>query len=132
DCLTGELARTLERTFPGGPGRWEVRRSSFREGGLPHQLLVISDLSQTLREEERQAWRRLLRVLGHELNNSLAPIRSMAGTLLHLLDREPPPADWRDGQRPGPPGVRRRGGAAPPFLGPPRPPRPPPPPPPGG
>jgi nitrogen fixation/metabolism regulation signal transduction histidine kinase len=96
DCLTGEVARTLERTFPGGPGRWEVRRSTFREGGLPHQLLVISDLSQTLREEERQAWRRLLRVLGHELNNSLAPIRSMAGTLLHLLTREPPPPDWRE------------------------------------
>jgi two-component system nitrogen regulation sensor histidine kinase NtrY len=96
DCLTGEVARTLERTFPGGPGRWEVRRSAFREGGLPHRLLVISDLSQTLREEERQAWRRLLRVLGHELNNSLAPIRSMAGTLLHLLEREPPPADWRE------------------------------------
>jgi nitrogen fixation/metabolism regulation signal transduction histidine kinase len=96
DCLTGEVARTLERTFPGGPGRWEVRRSTFREGGLPHRLLVISDLSQTLREEERQAWRRLLRVLGHELNNSLAPIRSMAGTLLHLLERQPPPADWRE------------------------------------
>ncbi|HTQ80925.1 MAG TPA: ATP-binding protein [Thermoanaerobaculia bacterium] len=101
DCLTGEVARTLERTFPGGPGRWEVRRSAFREEGLPHQLLVISDLSQTLREEERQAWRRLLRVLGHELNNSLAPIRSMAGTLLHLLDREPPPPDWRDDMRQG-------------------------------
>ncbi len=96
DCLAGEMARTLERTFPGGPGRWEVRRSTFREGGLPHRLLVISDLSQTLREEERQAWRRLLRVLGHELNNSLAPIRSMAGTLLHLLERQPPPADWRE------------------------------------
>ena len=105
DFLTGEVARTLERTFPGGPGgtggtagpgRWEVRRSAFREGGLPHRLLVISDLSQTLREEERQAWRRLLRVLGHELNNSLAPIRSMAGTLLHLLGREPPPDDWRE------------------------------------
>jgi signal transduction histidine kinase len=96
DCLTGEVARTLERTFPGGPGRWEVRRSTFREGGLPHQLLVISDLSQTLREEERQAWRRLLRVLGHELNNSLAPIRSMAGTLLQLLTRDPSPPDWRE------------------------------------
>jgi len=101
DCLSGELTRALDYTFPGGPGRWEVRRSSFREGGRPHQLLVISDLSQTLREEERQAWRRLLRVLGHELNNSLAPIRSMAGTLLHLLDREPPPADWRDDMRQG-------------------------------
>jgi PAS domain S-box-containing protein len=96
DCLEGEVARTLERTFPGGQGRWDVRRSSFRERGLPHQLLVISDLSQTLREEERQAWKRLIRVLGHELNNSLAPIRSMAGTLARLLEREPPPADWRE------------------------------------
>jgi two-component system, NtrC family, nitrogen regulation sensor histidine kinase NtrY len=101
DCLEGEEARTLERTFPGGPGRWDVRRSSFRERGLPHQLLVISDLSQTLREEERQAWRRLIRVLGHELNNSMAPIRSMAGTLARLLDREPPPPDWRDDMRQG-------------------------------
>ena len=101
DCLEGEVARTLEKTFPGGPGRWELRRSTFREDGLPHSLLVISDLSQTLREEERQAWKRLIRVLGHELNNSLAPIRSMAGTLASLLHRDPPPADWREDMRRG-------------------------------
>ncbi|HYH46249.1 MAG TPA: ATP-binding protein, partial [Thermoanaerobaculia bacterium] len=101
DCLEGDEARTLERSFPGGSGRWALRRSSFREEGAPHTLLVLSDLSQTLREEERQAWKRLLRVLGHELNNSLAPIRSMAGTLLRLLEREPPPADWRDDMRQG-------------------------------
>lgn len=87
---------TLDHTFPGGPGRWSVRRSRFRERGLPHRLLVISDVSRTLREEERQAWKRLIRVLGHELNNSLAPIRSMAGTLSSLLGRDVPPADWRD------------------------------------
>jgi two-component system nitrogen regulation sensor histidine kinase NtrY len=94
--LAGEEGRTLDHTFAGGPGRWDVRRSSFRERGLPHRLLVISDVSRTLREEERQAWKRLIRVLGHELNNSLAPIRSMAATLSSLLAREPPPADWRD------------------------------------
>ncbi|HVR11169.1 MAG TPA: ATP-binding protein [Thermoanaerobaculia bacterium] len=94
--LAGEEARTLDHTFPGGPGRWDVRRSRFRERGLPHRLLVISDVSRTLREEERQAWKRLIRVLGHELNNSLAPIRSMAATLSSLLDREEPPADWRE------------------------------------
>ncbi len=91
--LAGDEARTLDHTFPGGPGRWDVRRSSFRERGLPHRLLVISDVSRTLREEERQAWKRLIRVLGHELNNSLAPIRSMAATLLSLVDRQPPPDD---------------------------------------
>jgi two-component system, NtrC family, nitrogen regulation sensor histidine kinase NtrY len=94
--LEGEEVRTLDHTFPGGPGRWDVRRSRFRERGLPHRLLVISDVSRTLREEERQAWKRLIRVLGHELNNSLAPIRSMAATLASLLRREPPPADWRE------------------------------------
>lgn len=94
NCLEGQPARTLTMSFPGGAGRWGVRRSTFREGGLPHQLLVLTDLSAPLREEERQAWQRLIRVLGHELNNSLAPIKSMAGTLETLLVREPRPEDW--------------------------------------
>jgi len=99
-CLDGEPTRTAELAFPGAAGRWEVRRRAFREGGLPHQLLVITDLSRALREQERQAWQRLIRVLGHELNNSLAPIKSMAGSLGSLLLREPKPPDWReDAQR---------------------------------
>src|SRR6202011_3035763 len=65
-------------------------------GGLPHQLLVLTDLSQTLREEERKAWQRLLRVLGHELNNSLAPIKSVATSLGDLVGREPQPLDLRE------------------------------------
>jgi two-component system nitrogen regulation sensor histidine kinase NtrY len=101
DCLEAEPVRILARTFPVGPGRWDVRRSAFREGGRPHSLLVISDLSRTLSEEERQAWKRLIRVLGHELNNSLAPIRSMAATLSSLIGREPLPADWREDARGG-------------------------------
>ncbi|MFY9820172.1 MAG: ATP-binding protein [Thermoanaerobaculia bacterium] len=96
DLLEREMPPILSRTFASGPGRWEVRSSTFREGGLPHRLLVISDLSRTLREEERQAWKRLIRVLGHELNNSLAPIHSMASTLASLLTREPPPEDWKE------------------------------------
>jgi nitrogen fixation/metabolism regulation signal transduction histidine kinase len=87
---------TMQMVFPGGVGRWGVRRSTFREGGMPHQLLVLTDLSKTLREEERVAWQRLLRVLGHELNNSLAPIKSVAGSLNDLVTRESPPEDWRD------------------------------------
>ncbi|HEV7842236.1 MAG TPA: PAS domain-containing protein, partial [Pyrinomonadaceae bacterium] len=79
ECLRGEPTRTLQITSDEGVGRWGVSRSSFRERGLPHQLLVLSNLSRALREEERQAWRRLVRVLGHELNNSLAPIKSIAG-----------------------------------------------------
>lgn len=80
-CLEGEHARTMELSFPGGSGRWGMRRGSFRQGGLPHDLIVLSDLSRALRDEERQAWQRLIRVLGHELNNSLAPIQSVAQSL---------------------------------------------------
>jgi len=95
DCLEISGAETITRAFPGGSGSWEVRRATFREGGRPLNLLVITDLSRALREQERQAWQRLIRVLGHELNNSLAPIKSMAATLSALLARDPPPADWR-------------------------------------
>src|SRR6202020_2641333 len=76
-----EAARTMELSFPGGSGRWGMRRGAFRQGGLPHHLVVLNDLSRTLRDEERQAWQRLIRVLGHELNNSLAPIQSVAQSL---------------------------------------------------
>jgi nitrogen fixation/metabolism regulation signal transduction histidine kinase len=96
DCLSGETTRTLQMSFPRGSGRWEVHRSTFREHGAPHQLLVLSDLSRALREEERQAWQRLVRVLGHELNNSLAPIKSIAGSLESLVVREPQPPDWKE------------------------------------
>ena len=96
DWLGASEPRISDRTFPGGSGRWEVRRAVFREDGRPHDLLVITDLSRALREEERLAWQRLLRVLGHELNNSLAPIRSMAATLAKLLAVEPLAEDWRD------------------------------------
>jgi len=92
---------TMQMVFPGGFGRWDIRRSTFREGGAQHQLLVLTDLSQTLREEERNAWQRLLRVLGHELNNSLAPIKSVAGSLADLMVREPEPVDWREDMQRG-------------------------------
>jgi nitrogen fixation/metabolism regulation signal transduction histidine kinase len=101
DCLGGESQSTLQKSFPGGAGRWEVHRSTFRERGAPHQLLVLSDLSRALREEERQAWQRLVRVLGHELNNSLAPIKSIAGSLESLVIRETQPSDWKEDMRRG-------------------------------
>jgi two-component system nitrogen regulation sensor histidine kinase NtrY len=101
DCLDGEAPRVINTAFPGGVGRWEIRRSSFRQGGRPHELLVLSDLSQPLREEERQAFQRLIRVIGHEMNNSLAPIKSIAGSLATILERDPPPSDWRDDMQRG-------------------------------
>ncbi len=95
-CYDVDQDEPLTLSFPGGSGRWGVRRSTFRERGLPHELLVLTDLSRTLREEERRAWQRLVRVLGHEMNNSLAPIKSLAGSLETLLRREPMPSDWKD------------------------------------
>ena len=79
-CLSCENESLLELHL-GTNARWFVRRSSFRQQGVPHTLVVLSDVSRALREEERRAWQKLIRVLGHELNNSLAPIKSIAGSL---------------------------------------------------
>lgn len=100
-CLTGETPRIVQATFPGKSGRWEIHRGSFREGGLPNQVLLISDLSSALRDEERQAWQRLIRVLGHELNNSLAPIKSVAENLGSMLGRKDRAPDWQEDMRAG-------------------------------
>ncbi len=91
--MEGETPRTMDATFPGGNGRWEVRRGTFRQDGLPHVLLVIADVSKTLREQELVAWQRIVRVLSHEINNSLAPIKSLSGSMRSLLDRSPRPPD---------------------------------------
>ena len=102
EWLEGDGTRVLSSTkFPGGTGRWGMRRTSFREGGLPHSLVVIADLSVPLREEELKAWQRLVRVLGHELNNSLAPIKSIAGSLNSILKRAQRAPDWEDDMRSG-------------------------------
>jgi nitrogen fixation/metabolism regulation signal transduction histidine kinase len=88
DLLKGEEdRRIIDSAFAGAIGRFEARRSTFRQEGKTHQLLVLADLSKTLREEERQAWKRLVRVLSHEINNSLAPIKSLGGSLQALVRR---------------------------------------------
>jgi nitrogen fixation/metabolism regulation signal transduction histidine kinase len=82
--------------FPGGVGRWELRRGSYREGGLSHQLLFFSDLTRALHEEERMAWKRLLQILRHEIDNSLTPIQSVAQSLQSLLSQQTRPKDWKE------------------------------------
>ena len=99
--LTGDSPRVHDQVFPGRGGRWEVRRTTFRQDGRPHTLVVISDLSKTLREEELLAWQRLVRVLSHEINNSLTPIKSIAGSLLTILQRTPRAPDADDDLRGG-------------------------------
>jgi two-component system, NtrC family, nitrogen regulation sensor histidine kinase NtrY len=116
EYLEGETPRTVERTFAGEAGRWEVRRTSFRQRGVPHQLLVFADLSRALREEELQAWKRLIRVLSHEINNSLTPIQSIAGSLLDLARQDSPPADWREDLEQGLAVVQGRAGALARFM----------------
>ncbi len=92
--LRSDIKHPVFMRFAGKEGRWAIRNTTFRENGIPHELLIISDLSRALREEERLAWQRLIRVLGHELNNSLAPIKSIAGTLRVMTSREQKAPDW--------------------------------------
>lgn len=90
------------------PTHWMVRRSGFRQRGMPHTLLVLSDVSTVLRERERDAWQRLIRVIGHEINNSLTPIKSIAGSLLSRsrslrtkAPDSPPAMEYADDQERG-------------------------------
>lgn len=115
-CLSGEAPRTIAASFPGAAGRWELRRTTFRLGGRPHRLVVLADVSRALREEERQAWQRLVRVLSHEINNSLTPIQSIAGSLGDLLRQEPPPADAPDDLAHGLAVIRGRAAALSRFI----------------
>jgi len=96
DCLVGDPDRAFEGEFVPGENRWQLRRTTFRQGGRPHQLVVLADLSRALRDEERSAWQRLLRVLGHEINNSLAPIQSLSATLREHVRRTPRANDWEE------------------------------------
>ena len=101
ECLTGEPERTLSLDVPGGEGRWELRRGGYRHLGRPRRLIVLSNVSRALRAEELTAWKRLIRVMSHELNNSLAPIRSLAGSLDRLVADENPPDGWQEDLRAG-------------------------------
>ena len=85
DCLSAVSEALVPLPTNSSNSRWLVRQSKFREKGVPHTLVVLSDVSRALREEERRAWQRLIRVLGHEINNSLTPIKSIAGSLSNRL-----------------------------------------------
>ncbi|PYQ51791.1 MAG: PAS domain-containing sensor histidine kinase [Acidobacteria bacterium] len=100
-ALAAAPRQVLDLAVAGTAGRFEVSGGTFRQHGLPQRLLVLTDVSRALREEERLAWQRLIRVLGHELNNSLAPIRSLADSLGQLVARQPRPDDWEADMRRG-------------------------------
>jgi nitrogen fixation/metabolism regulation signal transduction histidine kinase len=117
DLLMGDAPRVFDGAFSGGAGRYELRRSVFRQEGVPQQLLVLSNLSHVLRQEERQAWQRLIRVLAHELNNSLAPVKSIAFSLEALLAQPTPPPDRDDDLRRGLGVIRARSESLERFMG---------------
>ena len=116
EMFEGEVARTVSAAFPGASGKFAIRRSSFRQNGRPHQMLVLTDLSRALRDEERQAWQRLIRVLGHEMNNSLAPIKSLAGTMGALVAKSPRPDDWESDLQSGLSIIASRAGSLSRFM----------------
>ena len=116
DLVAGDAPRTASAPLPGGAGPWEVRRSEVRLSGVPHQLVVLTDVQRALRAEERQAWQRLVRVLGHEINNSLGPIRSIAETLRGSLARDPRPADLDEDLAGGLAVIERRSDALARFM----------------
>jgi two-component system nitrogen regulation sensor histidine kinase NtrY len=95
-CLVADNESLVELELKDSQARWLLRRSSFRQNGVPHTLVVLSDVSRALREEERRAWQRLIRVLGHELSNSLAPIKSIAGSLNSRVSATAMDADVRN------------------------------------
>lgn len=94
DCLAGSDRRLLELALPARTGRWELRRATYRNRGVTHQLVFLSDLTRTLHAEERQSWQRLIQILRHEINNSLTPIQSVAGSLKLHLKAGHCAADW--------------------------------------
>jgi two-component system, NtrC family, nitrogen regulation sensor histidine kinase NtrY len=78
--------------LPGALGPFELRVQPFRYRGRPHTLLVMTSVGRLLREEERRAHRQIISVLSHEINNSLAPIKSLAGRLQSLTAQLQQPA----------------------------------------
>jgi len=115
DLITG-APRTADLPGLGRGGPWDVRRGEIRLEGRPHQLVVLTDVQRALREEERQAWQRLVRVLGHEINNSLGPIQSIAGTLRDSLGRADRADDWEDDLERGLAVIERRAAALARFM----------------
>jgi nitrogen fixation/metabolism regulation signal transduction histidine kinase len=80
-ALANLLDTSDEDLYNTPTSRFSVRRTTFRLHGVPHTLFVLADVAAALREEERLAWQRLIRVLSHEINNSLTPIKSLAGSM---------------------------------------------------
>lgn len=116
DLLEGDVPRMVNKELRGGSGPWALRRSRFRQQGRLHELVVLSDVQRIFREEERQTWQRLVRVLGHEINNSLAPIQGLADALRRQLEHGERTPDLEEDLRSGLGIIQRRAEALGRFL----------------
>jgi signal transduction histidine kinase len=124
ELLDGSVPRMVDGRFgkreePFDPraGRWELRRGAFRLSGEQQTLVVLSDVSRALRDNEREAWRRLVRVIGHEINNSLSPIKSISESLVALVDpKRPRGPEWDEDLKDGLGVIARRAEALARFM----------------
>ncbi len=87
DLVSGD-SKVMPLNFTGQQGKFNVHMETYREGGEQQKLLFITDVSTMLRSEERKAWQSLVRVISHEINNSLSPISSISQSLQRLLNRQ--------------------------------------------
>jgi two-component system, NtrC family, nitrogen regulation sensor histidine kinase NtrY len=116
ELLEGEAPRAVRDSAALGAGPWQLRRGSFRLSGQLHSLVVLSDVSGALREQERDAWKRLIRVMGHEINNSLAPIQSISDSVIKTLGQRERPDDWEQDVQSGLSVIGRRAEALGRFM----------------
>jgi two-component system nitrogen regulation sensor histidine kinase NtrY len=100
-CLEGSEGRTEVLDLIAPQGVWQMRRSNFREKGKNHILLTLADLTAVMRQQELSAWQRMMRVLRHEISNSLAPVQSYAQTISWLIEQQPLPDNWLSESREG-------------------------------
>ncbi|TDR44826.1 PAS domain-containing protein [Tahibacter aquaticus] len=79
--------RVVDFRFPGAESRWQVSQQFYRRQGRPSRIVFVVDLRLALAEEEILVWQRLIRVISHEVNNSLTPIMSLCQTLENVVAR---------------------------------------------
>jgi two-component system, NtrC family, nitrogen regulation sensor histidine kinase NtrY len=91
EALRAAVARGGDGLFgvPGEDGEdvYQLTRRGFRLNGRLHELFLVRYLAAELRRQEVQTWKRVIRVISHELNNSLAPIASLAHSGAELVRR---------------------------------------------
>ncbi len=103
-----EPDKAVSFDFPAKSGRWLISRGAYRQEGKPYTLVIVNDVGRPLREEELIAWHRLIRVLGHEINNSMTPLISLTDSLSKLVNKDELPEGWQTDLKEGLSIVSRR------------------------